>query len=147
MRYIARFALPLLAVLVLGTTAACGGTSDGAGDSADAPQPGGSTSAESPSATPSADLPTVEPPGSKPAVPPPPGQGEAPQTVRGVVAEGVEAGCLVLNTDSGPYVLIGGDRRLLQPGRTVEVVGVPDPSMVTTCQQGTPMKVTSVKAG
>jgi hypothetical protein len=138
-----RFTPVLLTVLILGAVSGCGGSPDETGDSADAPQPGGSASTESSSSTPSP--PTVTPPGSKPAVPPPPG-GEAPKTIRGTVTEGVEAGCLLLTANTESYVLIGGDRNVLQPGRTVEVTGVPDPGMVTTCQQGTPMKVTSARA-
>jgi len=57
----------------------------------------------------------------------------------------VEEGCLVLSTGTSVYTLIGGNRALMRPGERVVVVGVPEPGLMTTCQQGTPLRVTSVR--
>ncbi|MEU4765029.1 hypothetical protein AB0H12_17395 [Actinosynnema sp. NPDC023794] len=66
-------------------------------------------------------------------------------TVNGVVRTGVEAGCLVLDTDTEDYLLLAGDRALLRPGVTVQVRGTPKPGMPTTCQQGVPLEVHEVR--
>jgi hypothetical protein len=65
-------------------------------------------------------------------------------TVSGEVVAGVEAGCLVLDTDAEDYLLLGGDHDALRPGRSVEVRGTPEPAMTTTCQQGVPLEVREV---
>jgi len=65
----------------------------------------------------------------------------SPATLRGRVEEGVEAGCLMLNDGGMLYQLVGGDRSLLRPGRTVEVTGTVEPDLATTCQQGRPFVV------
>lgn len=76
----------------------------------------------------------------------PSGQPASEITIRGVVAAGVEPGCTVLEVDSGPpYLLIGGDESVLKVGARVEVVGLPRPDLVTTCQQGTPLQVSSAQ--
>ena len=68
-------------------------------------------------------------------------------TVRGRVAVGVEPRCLILNAErGGVYQLVGGDRSVLRPGQRVEVTGTLDPNMITTCQQGTPLKVSAATA-
>jgi hypothetical protein len=67
-------------------------------------------------------------------------------TLTGEVQEGVEAGCLVMKSDSQTYLLVGGDRQLVRPGNRVTVRGRPDPNMITTCQQGTPFVVAEVRA-
>jgi hypothetical protein len=68
-------------------------------------------------------------------------------TLQGVVQDGVEAGCHLLRVDGGGlYLLLGGDVSTVRPGGRVEVVGVPKPLLVTTCQQGTPLQVTSIRA-
>lgn len=67
-------------------------------------------------------------------------------TLRGQVQEGVEAGCMILNADGGEvYLLLGGDRQIISAGGRVEVVGEPQPGLMTTCQQGTPFLVTHVR--
>lgn len=92
--------------------------------------------------------PTHTPPEA--VVPPPPvptasDRAAKAGTFRGRVVEGVEAGCLVLSTGGTVYNLLGGNRALMRPGESVVVQGVPDPGAVTTCQQGTPLRVTSVR--
>jgi hypothetical protein len=39
--------------------------------------------------------------------------------VAGAVFAGVEAGCLLLDADAVEYLLLGGDRATLEPGRRV----------------------------
>jgi hypothetical protein len=63
------------------------------------------------------------------------------------VVEGVEVGCILLDTGDGePYLLLGGDRSLIGSGRRLEVVGTPQPDLMTTCQQGIPFVVTQARA-
>jgi hypothetical protein len=67
-------------------------------------------------------------------------------SLKGTVAEGVEAGCVVLNADNGAvYLLIGGDPQVVVPGARVEVQAVIQTDLVTTCQQGTPAAVQSAR--
>ncbi|WP_274534365.1 copper chaperone PCu(A)C [Saccharothrix sp. CB00851] len=65
-----------------------------------------------------------------------------PATVlRGRVVDGVEPGCLVLATDRGQFLLLGGDEEVLRAGAEVVVEGTVRPGQATTCQQGTPFAV------
>jgi len=123
----------------------------GCGQGRNASQPGGNVSA-SPSDSP--DLPSTGGITPSPSGQPKPtssysaSKGPVPGeiTVRGQVAEGVEAGCLLLNTDDGrSFLLLGGDRGLIGSGGRLEVVGQPQPDLMTTCQQGTPFQVSQVR--
>lgn len=67
-------------------------------------------------------------------------------TITGDVVDGVEPGCVLLKTPDTLYLLIGGDRAALQSGRRLTVVGTPQPGLMTTCQQGTPFQVASIKS-
>jgi hypothetical protein len=68
-----------------------------------------------------------------------------PVTVVGTVAEGVEPGCLLLEAEGGgSFLLVGGDRAELRPGRRVAVTGRVDRSLLSTCQQGEPLVVASI---
>ena len=70
-----------------------------------------------------------------------------PVTVVGTVAEGVEPGCLLLDAEGGgSFLLVGGERAELQPGRRVAVTGRVDRSLLSTCQQGEPLVVASIEA-
>lgn len=69
----------------------------------------------------------------------------APRTLRGTVTEGVEQGCLLLASPDGDYLLVGGDRSVLRPGSQVVVTGVVEPDLLTTCQQGMPLRVVSAE--
>lgn len=125
-------ALPAAAVTIL-LVAACGSVEPGS-DSA-----GNSAGTGGPSQTPSSETPPTEPPTSLGD------SASAPVTVRGTVTQGVEAGCLML----GSYQLIVTNpehRQVLRPGASVEVGGRPDPGMMTICQQGTPLVVSSARA-
>lgn len=65
-------------------------------------------------------------------------------TLTGTPQRGVETGCLLLDR----YLLIGGDRTLLQSGVAVRVTGHVDRTVMSFCQQGTPFIVESAaKAG
>jgi hypothetical protein len=66
-------------------------------------------------------------------------------TVTGTVTEGVEPNCLLLAAAGGPYLLVGGDRAELRPGARVAVTGRVDKGLLSTCQQGLPLVVTSIE--
>jgi hypothetical protein len=70
-------------------------------------------------------------------------QGEI--TLTGTAQEGVESGCVLLRTNQGLYLLIGGDRKTITGGGTLVVRGKVVPDLVTTCQQGTPFQVSDVR--
>ena len=70
-----------------------------------------------------------------------------PVTVVGTVAAGVEPGCLLLEAErGGSFLLVGGERAELRPGRRVAVTGRVDRSLLSTCQQGEPLVVASIEA-
>ena len=69
-----------------------------------------------------------------------------PVTVTGTVTEGVEPGCLLLKaTGGGQYLLVGGERAELRPGRRLAVTGRVDRGLLSTCQQGEPLVVASIE--
>ncbi len=65
-------------------------------------------------------------------------------TITGTPTEGVENGCIVMESGGTLYLLLGGERSTLMSGRPVAVRGTPTPGLMTTCQQGTPFQVTEV---
>lgn len=69
----------------------------------------------------------------------------AATVLRGQVVDGVESGCLVLSTDRGQFLLLGGDEEVLRAGAEVVVEGTPRPGQATTCQQGTPFAVAEAR--
>ncbi|GAA3255710.1 hypothetical protein ACFO1B_46820 [Dactylosporangium siamense] len=123
--------MALRSFLVLAVVAtALGGCAASSDESAGAP----SVAPASPSlqATPAPSRPAAAPSGT---------------SISGEVVEGVEAGCLLLQTPGTLYLLIGGDRAALQVGKRITVVGTPQPGLMSTCQQGTPFQVVSVRSG
>lgn len=113
---------------------------------------GSTTAAPSLSPVPSQVAPTLAPNSSAPAVAPSrtaatTGSGSTGMSISGEVVEGVEAGCLLLKTPGTLYLLVGGDRAALQVGKRITVVGTPQPGLMSTCQQGTPFQVVSVRSG
>ena len=112
---------PLAGLLLAGLLAACAGSA-GAGQ-------GATTAPTTPPAT-TGPVATTEPA-------PPAGE----VTVTGTVGEGVEPGCLLLDS----YLLVGGDRDKLRPGARVAVTGRVDRGLLSTCQQGVPLVVASVE--
>ena len=66
-------------------------------------------------------------------------------TVTGTVMAGVEPGCLLLEDQAGGrFLLVGGERAQLTPGRRVAVTGRVDRGLLSTCQQGEPLVVASI---
>jgi hypothetical protein len=117
-------ALLLAGVLV----AACASTGGGDG----AASPGVTTAPATPPTPPTTVAPPTRPVGKV--------------TVTGTVTQGVEPGCLLLDAGAGgPYLLVGGDRAMLPPGRRVAVTGRVDRSLLSTCQQGEPLIVASIE--
>ena len=73
-------------------------------------------------------------------------KGAGQVTIRGQVEAGVEAGCVLLKAEDGQaYLLVGGDRMLIAAGGRLEVVGEPQPGLMTTCQQGIPFQVAQAR--
>jgi hypothetical protein len=138
--------VPILVTAVLAVLlAACAEQPDGAQPSP-SPTTGPGATGEPP-ATPS---PTASPPGqptrrpvSPPVQPTPTGKLDL-LTLTGEVYAGVEAGCTLIATGSGDYLLIGRAADQVRMGRTVTVRGVVRPDLMTTCQQGTPFEVREV---
>lgn len=103
--------------------------------------PGAPASSSSASDASTPTLPAPLPPSSAPLTTTPSRALEPGITVRGTVTEGVEAGCLILNTGSAQYLLLGADPAIAVAGAEIEVTGKADPGAMTTCQQGTPFNV------
>jgi hypothetical protein len=83
-------------------------------------------------------------PDDPPVAGPPPPTGEV--TLVGTVMAGVEPNCLLLDAENGGrYLLIGGRRAELRPGRRVAVTGRVDRNLLSTCQQGEPLVVASIE--
>ncbi|MDT7787303.1 MAG: hypothetical protein QOF58_5722 [Pseudonocardiales bacterium] len=120
----------LAAVLFCLVLASCGQTPP--------PQAPASSSPTSDTSTPS--IPAPLPPSSAPLTTTPT-RAPGVMTVRGTVSAGVESGCLVLNTGTTQYLLLGADTAIAVAGAEIEVSGKPDPGAMTTCQQGTPFQV------
>ncbi|GIF00233.1 hypothetical protein Ari01nite_76970 [Paractinoplanes rishiriensis] len=123
-------------MLLLALTGCANNASDsGAG----APAP---TASDLPSASAPALEPSTEPSGG-------PTAGGA-ETITGTVTAGVEPNCLLLVQDAkGSHLLVFDDPALKASapvGARVTVTGRSEPGMMSTCQQGTPFIVTSVKA-
>lgn len=68
--------------------------------------------------------------------------------VTGVVVDGVEKGCLMLNQEGGvgPALALVGETAGLTAGRRVTLWGTMRPDLATTCQQGQVFSVLSVAA-
>jgi hypothetical protein len=123
----------LIAVLVV---AGCAGNSTSPG----APSaPGGAPTSAQSSAQSSAQ-PSTEPSAGRPSA--------GAETLTGTVEPGVEPGCLLL-TGSGKDHLLLFDQQSLKtqakPGSSITVTGTAKPGQLSTCQQGIPFIVTSVR--
>jgi len=121
-----RISLPLLVALAL---AGCAN-----GDSAGAPAP-------APSAPPASSAPPAPTEESAPVKP----SAGATTTLTGTIAAGVEPNCLLLDE----HLLIINDpaqRAAAKAGASVTVTGRVEQGMMTTCQQGTPFIVTTLRA-
>ena len=131
----------LSALVVAGAAlllAACGNATVRPGSgSTDQPTAGASSSASNPMPVPSGGGtfhpgPTGIPVGSPKAV-----------TIDGVIEAGVEPGCKVLTAGNTKFLILGGND--VPMGVPVRVEGTLQPGVLSTCQQGTPLRVTSVK--
>ncbi|MCW3838748.1 hypothetical protein ONA70_01370 [Micromonospora yasonensis] len=65
----------------------------------------------------------------------------ASSTITGTVENGVEPNCFLLDGN----LLVGAPRGALKVGARVTVTGRSQPDLMTTCQQGTPFVVESVR--
>jgi surface antigen len=129
-------ALGSAALLLALALAGCAG--NGTGTAA----PGPSDVIDLPSVSASAE-PTTEPSGAKPTA-------SGAETISGTVIAGVEPNCLVLQDAKGSHLLVFDDKALRAEapvGAKVTLTGTSKPAMMSTCQQGVPFIVTSVKAG
>lgn len=149
----------LLALSVAGVALLLSGCGNAADEAGGAPTTTTATTSApattaAPTATPPTSFPTPVPlPGTPTSVPTgtatkhpgppgiPVGTGRA-VTLDGVIEAGVEPGCKVLTTGSTMYLVLGGKDVPL--GVPVRVEGVLQPGVLSTCQQGTPLRVTSV---
>jgi hypothetical protein len=67
--------------------------------------------------------------------------------MRGTLRQGVEPGCLLLDTqDRHAYLLVDIDPAKARPGARVEVVGQPLDQFASFCGEGTALSVVSVRA-
>jgi len=117
-----------------------GQASGGAGGTAPSAVPSSASSPSSPSATARVPTLSVGPPAtSKPA-----GTASGPTLLLdGTAEEGVEAGCVVLSAKGQQYLLIAATERVpLQV--PIRVRGVVLTGVLSTCQQGTPLRVVEV---
>jgi len=125
---IRRCTLPLLVVLALA------GCANGAGDDS-----AGAPAATTPSsAAPSSAVPTEESTAAEPV-------DTGTKTISGTITAGVEPGCLLLDD----HLLIIKDTALesvAAVGAAVTATGHAEPGMMTTCQQGTPFIVSTIRA-
>jgi hypothetical protein len=72
--------------------------------------------------------------------------GKSQITATGTLRDGVEPGCVLLQSEQGTvYLLVGGDRGKLTAGGRVQVTGVPSPDLLSICQEGQPLLVRSIK--
>jgi hypothetical protein len=123
----------LLAVAIL---AACADQDAGDGGAAS----GGSDPTTAPETLPTTPTTPTQPPTTAP------GSGKSQLTATGTLRDGVEPGCVLLEADQGTlYLLVGGDRGKLSAGGRVQVTGMLAPDLLSTCQQGKPLLVSSIK--
>jgi hypothetical protein len=73
---------------------------------------------------------------------PPSGKPGATVTLTGTVTAGVESGCHLLTSGGTTYVLVGGP---VTDGQRVRIEGTVEKDLMTTCQQGTPFRITRVE--
>ena len=64
----------------------------------------------------------------------------------GTVVDGGSPGCLLLDTGTTRYILIGGDPEIIEVDAELEVTGNANPETPTQCTGGTPLTVTQVAA-
>ena len=131
----ARMRLVWLSVLPVAVLLALGGCADPGQPSG----PGGAGATSAPATT-APGRPTATPPtGSEPTKTP----AGAQLTVEGVVVPGVEPNCKVLSAAGRQYLIVGSTD--VPMGVPVRIEGEVLTGVSTTCQQGTPLRVTDVQ--
>jgi hypothetical protein len=126
----------LLAVALL---AACADTGAGDGEAA-----GGAAPTTNPTTAPRT-TPTA-PPTTPTSTTAPGSPGRSEITATGTLRDGVEPGCVLLESEQGiRYLLVGGDRSKLTAGGRVQVTGLLSPDLLSICQEGQPLLVRSIK--
>jgi hypothetical protein len=133
----------LLAVALL---AACADTGGSDGEAAGATGP--TTAPGTVPTVPTTSSPTTRPPTTMPQTPTttPGSPGKSEITATGTLRDGVEPGCLVLQTEQGTkYLLVGTDRSKLTAGGRFQVTGRLSPDLLSICQEGQPLLVRSIK--
>jgi hypothetical protein len=124
----------LLAVALL---AACADSGAGDGEAA-----GGTTPTTAPQTQPTAPTTSPRPPSTTASGSP----GRSEITATGTLRDGVEPGCVLLQSEQGSvYLLVGGDRGKLTAGGRVQVTGLLSPDLLSICQEGQPLLVRSIK--
>ena len=125
----------LLAVALLAACADTGGT--------DGEAAGGTSPTTTPQTVPT--VPTTSPPTPTPTTAPG-SPGKSQITATGTLRDGVEPGCVLLQSEQGTvYLLVGGDRGRLTAGGRVQVTGELSPDLLSICQEGQPLLVRSIK--
>jgi hypothetical protein len=129
----------LLAVALL---AACADTGAGDGEAA-----GGAGATTTPPTTARETAPTAPTTTPAPTSTTAPGSsGKSEITATGTLRDGVEPGCVLLQSEQGSvYLLVGGDRSKLMAGGRVQVTGRLSPDLLSICQEGQPLLVRSIK--
>lgn len=128
------------------TDQAAGGDPTSAAPTSATPTSAAPTTSAFPTPVPLPSTPTSVPTGTATKRPGPPGipiGSGRPITVDGIIESGVEPGCKVLTAGSTMYLLLGSED--VPMGVPVRVEGVLQPGVLSTCQQGTPLRATSVK--
>ncbi|MEV6601612.1 hypothetical protein AB0M36_32870 [Actinoplanes sp. NPDC051346] len=144
---IQRMTLVASALVALSVAGCANGTGSEAGTvPAGAPAAETPSSAPVPSAVPTPASPSgsaKQKPGAKPGAKPPAASGS--RTISGRITAGVEPNCLLL----GDNLLVIDQESLrakAKVGAEVTVTGRAEPGMMSTCQQGTPFMVTTIRA-
>ncbi len=65
-------------------------------------------------------------------------------TLRGTIERGAAPSCVLLRTATRVWLLVGAPTERVLEGQPVEVIGVPLKGIMTHCQSGAPLQVTSI---
>jgi hypothetical protein len=135
-----------LGLAACGSAASDGSTAEPVAPTASGPAPSALSSASSPAASPAAPS-KAQATGGAGKSDKGPSAAAGDTTLTGDLQQGVEGNCVLLRTPDRLYLLIGGDRSMMQGSRDkrVTVTGKIAAGMMTTCQQGTPFRVTQMR--
>jgi hypothetical protein len=112
---------------------------------------GGDAAGAPTSTAPASTSPPTSPPPTRPPTSTAPGRtgtsSAGTLVVRGTLRQGVEPGCLLLDTqDRHAYLLVDVDPAKARAGARVEVVGQPLDQLASFCGEGMALSVVSVRA-